>query len=173
MFRRHTENRQTALLSSPSTPALAPSPISGDLPVCQRPLVQTRAARVHIVFSSILLSHVMRAGLYEGKEFIPVTKRLSWFFLLVIAVYILVFYVFELYDIKEKFLKLRALLTITLAVSSAAAMLSGLFYFFPEYGLGRMVLAIHMPIAVIGLFFWRLSFLRTLHKERRPLRQVM
>ena len=41
-----------------------------------------------------------------------------------------------------------------------------LFYFFPTHRLGRVVLTFYVPIAVLGLFFWRLYFFKALHERR-------
>jgi len=119
-----------------------------------------------IIFSALLLSYFFRLGVYEGKELWVVGERLSWITLPVIFINILVFYVFELYKIEKRFLKLRCLLTITLAVSLAFGILIAFFYFFPEYRLGRVVLTTYIPIVASGLFFWRLSFFKILQKER-------
>lgn len=119
-----------------------------------------------IIFSAILISYFFRVGIYEQKELMLIGERLSWTIFPVMIIHILVFYVFELYNIGKRFLRLRGFLTITLAVLLAAALLAGLFYFFPKYKLGRVVLTTYVPIVVLGLFFWRLSFFKALNKER-------
>jgi len=119
-----------------------------------------------IIFSAILISYFFRVGIYEQKELMLIGERLSWTIFPVMIIHILVFYVFELYNIEKRFFGLRGLLTISLAVGLAAGFLTGLFYFLPTYRLGRVVLASYLPIAVVGVFFWRLSFFRALNKER-------
>lgn len=81
-----------------------------------------------MIFSAILLSYFFRVGIYEGREIWLVGERLSWIIFPVIVIHILVFYVFELYNIRKRFLKVRGFLAISLAVFLVAGLITGLFY---------------------------------------------
>lgn len=120
-----------------------------------------------IIFSAILLSYSLRVALYEGKEIFLVRERLSGIIFVMVAIHILVFYIFELYNIEKSSLKIRGFLSIFLAVGLAVGLLIGLFYFFPKYKMGRVVLTIYIPLVVLGIFFWRLSFFQSLPKGTR------
>jgi len=118
-----------------------------------------------IIFTAILLSYSFRIGIYEQKELLLIGERLSWLVFPAVIIQIMTFYVFELYNIEKRFLKLRGFLTIILSVGLAVGLLTGLSYFFPRYKLGRVVLAAYIPIVVFGLFFWRLSYFKAIHKK--------
>jgi len=118
-----------------------------------------------ITFLAILISYIFKIRFYEGRELSLVGERLSAMIFPIIIIHNLVFYVFELYNIRKKFLKVRGFLTITLAVVLAAGLLSGLFYFFPKHRLGRVVLTVYIPIAILGIFFWRWLFFEILHNQ--------
>jgi exopolysaccharide biosynthesis polyprenyl glycosylphosphotransferase len=140
------------------------SPFTNPIKKKQYLLITVDAA---VIFSAIVISYVFRVKFYEGRELLLVGERLSWVILPMIIIHILVFYVFELYEIRKRLYKVRAFLTITLAVVLAAGVLSGLFYLFPKYKFGRVVLITYVPTAILGIAFWRLLFSKILHNQIR------
>ena len=104
-----------------------------------------------LVLGAFLLSYALRVVLYEGESLLRVPGRLSWLVILGIGLHLTSFYIFGLYDRQVQ--ANRKLLCINAFVSAAIASIGiGLLSFaFPEYQIGRILLATHFVLLVVGL----------------------
>ena len=120
-----------------------------------------------IVVGALVCSYFFRIIIYEGGYISEVSSRLSWLLLMAVLVHIGTLYIFELYNLEVKRSDNKIFLLITIAVFTATGMLAFLSYLDPHNKFGRVVLAIHLPVAVVFLFLWRKLFFR-LSQESLP-----
>jgi exopolysaccharide biosynthesis polyprenyl glycosylphosphotransferase len=95
-----------------------------------------------------------------------------------LGLYLLSFFVFNLYDLNEKFRKDRGLITITLAVFVAAVVTASLLFFSVpskehRFAIGRTVFLTHIPMVWAGTFLWRSLYLNSLLIARHSRRLAL
>lgn len=118
-----------------------------------------------IVFFAILLSYVLRVRVIEGQSIYLVKDRLTWLILPVILIHILFYYIFDLYNLDKKFRGLSYFLNVCFSVILAVSLIAVVFYFWPEYRFGRVVLTLQIFILIFALYLWRFVFIHTIQKE--------
>jgi FlaA1/EpsC-like NDP-sugar epimerase len=123
-----------------------------------------------VVLGAILLAYTVRFTL-EGTPLSTIQQRMTWMIPAMVAVHLLAFYVFELYDLGKRFPTGRGGLAVLGAVVASWGELSILSFLFPGYKLGRVVLALYVSVAAPAAFLWRKWFFgHLLHlSERRNL----
>ncbi|MFB0534686.1 MAG: sugar transferase [Anaerolineae bacterium] len=115
------------------------------------------AGDVLIVLGAILLAYTVRFTL-EGIPLSTVRQRMTWMIPAMVAVQLLTFYVFELYDLGKRFTTGRDGLAVLGGVLVSWSGLSILSFLFPDYKLGRVVLALYVSLAAPAAFLWRKWF---------------
>ena len=111
-----------------------------------------------IIICAFVCSYFVRITILEGGYTSDLFSRFSWLVLMAVLLHVGTLYVFELYNLEVKRSDNKVLLLITVAVFTATGMLALLSYLDPQNKLGRVVLAVHLPITVVLLFFWRKLF---------------
>ncbi len=121
-----------------------------------------------IIFSAIFISYVIRLKYFEGRNLSFLGERLHFIIIPVIILYILIFYIFDLYNIERKFSNLIDIFNIAISVIISVLLITAYFYFFPKYRFGRVVLISHSIIIIIFLFFWRVINSRLTLRATKP-----
>jgi sugar transferase (PEP-CTERM system associated) len=120
-----------------------------------------------IVVCALVCSYAFRIFIYEGGDIFELFTRLSWLILIAAMLHLGALYIFELYNLEVKRSDNKLLLLITTSVLTAAGMLAIFSYLDPQNKLGRVVLAVHLPVTVVFLYSWRKLFFR-LSKQTVP-----
>ncbi len=89
------------------------------------------------------------------------------------AVYALVFFVGQLYDVESRREEMRSILYIGALVVVANLLIFMMFYFLPEYRIARRVMAIQAPIAILLIAFWRRIYLLVMRRLMPPRRVLV
>lgn len=110
---------------------------------------------VFLVFVSIILSYVIKFYLEGSLSLNIILSRLDFWVILVVGLHIFSIYLFDLYNQENFYNKVRLSIFITLSVLFAGILISGIFYFFPKYVLGRKVFLIHILMTSFLLIGWR------------------
>lgn len=110
-----------------------------------------------IVLGAILLAYTVRFTL-EGTPLTTIRQRMTWMILAMVAVHLLTFYVFELYDLSWRFTTGRSGLAVLGGVLISWSGLSILSFLFPDYKFGRVVLALYVSLVTPAVFLWRKWF---------------
>jgi exopolysaccharide biosynthesis polyprenyl glycosylphosphotransferase len=105
-----------------------------------------------------LLAYATRIVIYEGRDLSALGGRLSWLVVIAVAAHWVTFYLFELYNLQAKRTGVALLTQIILSVLIATGIISIASYLLPAYKLGRLVLSLHVPVMVLVIFSWRLSY---------------
>jgi exopolysaccharide biosynthesis polyprenyl glycosylphosphotransferase len=113
-----------------------------------------------IVIFALLCSYAFRIVIYEGGYIFELSSRFSWLILLAALLHLGALYIFELYNLEEKRSDNKLLLLIITSVLTAAGMLAIFSYLDPQNKLGRVVLAVHLPVTIVFLYLWRKLFFR-------------
>jgi exopolysaccharide biosynthesis polyprenyl glycosylphosphotransferase len=121
---------------------------------------------VLIVLSAFSLAYLFRIIIYEGGSVYAFWERISWLVPVGVVLHILVFYVFELYDIEYKKPDAKLLLWLILSVSLATCIIAMTSYIFPKHKMGRVLVSIHVPEVVVSVFLWRMLFFSLISKDR-------
>ena len=82
-----------------------------------------------------------------------------------VFLHILIFYIFELYDIETKKPDAKLFLWLILSVALATCLIVVTSYIFPEHRMGRVLVSVHVPVMVIIVFLWRKLFFSQISKE--------
>lgn len=113
------------------------------------------AGDVVIITAVFCFSYIFRIVVYEGNSIFIFFSRISTLLPFAILFHVLIFYVFELYELKTRKSHFITLIWIVASVTLATLSISFLFYLFPDYRIGRVIMAIHVPFLIIFIYFWR------------------
>jgi exopolysaccharide biosynthesis polyprenyl glycosylphosphotransferase len=111
-----------------------------------------------IVICALVFSYSLRIVIYEKGHISELSSRLSWLIFIAALLHLGALYIFELYNLEVKRSDNKLLLLIIMSVLSAAGMLAIFSYLDPGNKLGRVILAIHLPVTVVFLYLWRKLF---------------
>lgn len=129
---------------------------------------------IAIVLLALSLSYTLRVSL--GLS--PPTSISTWLFrpwvLSVVLIHLVLFFVFNLYDLDPSHRRTQWLVWITFAVI-AAVLASSLVLFLVAARpiVGRVVLFVSIPFSITGIFIWRLCFFRYLLQAEQRRRLVL
>lgn len=82
-------------------------------------------------------------------------QRANLFFFYAIFSHVSFLYVYGLYSVARPYTQVRLFAYVVFALVTSTAMLMVLQFFVPGYWMGRVVLAVHLPISVAAIFLWR------------------
>jgi len=120
---------------------------------------------VLIVLTAFSLAYVFRISVYEGGSLSTFFPRVSWLMPIAVLLHIMVFYIFELYNIETRRSDTGLLLWLVFSVLVATFLIMLVSYAFPAERMGRVLMSMHVPVLIITAFFWRKLFLLLLQKE--------
>ncbi len=115
------------------------------------------SAEAVIVYGSVLLALYLRLGSW-GAQY-QLDERNAWFKIgLAAIVCIIALYFYDLYDFTVMGNRRELMLRLVQALGIAWALLALLFYFIPDLLIGRGVSVISLPLVLVILLAWRVSF---------------
>jgi exopolysaccharide biosynthesis polyprenyl glycosylphosphotransferase len=121
-----------------------------------------------VVFLAICGAYIFRIGFYEGNpiEALFLVERLTLLAPAAVAAHLVFFYIFELYDpAMPREVNLKTVIWITLAVIGATSVIVLLVFLFPHHGMGRVLLATHIPLTIALISAWRWVFVKSLPEQ--------
>jgi exopolysaccharide biosynthesis polyprenyl glycosylphosphotransferase len=123
------------------------------------------AGDVLLVLTAFSLAYVFRISVYEGGSLGALLPRVSWLMPLAVFLHIVVFYVFELYNIEVRKADASLFVWLLFSVALATCLIVLASYAFPEERMGRVLIGVHVPVLIITIFFWRKLFFSLVQKE--------
>ncbi len=131
--------------------------------VFQAPVVRRQMAMAVIdsllVFLAIIMAYAFRLAFVVGAPLedirIEITGRMTWFVACAIVIHLLVFYVFQLYELKREYLGGRLFVLACAAVVVGALVLSVVVFIFPFVQFGRIVMVTHVLLTIVLVYGWR------------------
>lgn len=111
-----------------------------------------------IVFFAFNIAYAFRISVYEGQSLTVFFERVSALIPLAVLVHIIVFYIFELYELEFPIESRNQFLWIVFSVMLATMLIVFLLYLFPQHYMGRVVMAMHIGLLVSLMYLWRKSF---------------
>lgn len=118
------------------------------------------AGDIVFVFVSFLFAVSTKVGLSSTITFEIWFRQSTWMFVLLL-IYPLVFYIFELYDEKRWYNATRLLVYISAAAVTATVLMAMLSYLIsPSMFAGRIILALHALNSTLLIFCWRQCYAR-------------
>ena len=108
------------------------------------------AFAVHLAVN-LRLTHVNVFSRYTGATFF------------VVLIYLLSFFVFDLYSLRLKFTSASYLSRFLFAILAGSALMTTVFYFLPKWRFGRGILVLTIVVATFLLYGWRLLFQMLFH----------
>jgi len=112
-----------------------------------------------LIFLAVLFSYFTKFYFtsYDNLELIREKIFLIFF---VIGVHLIIFYIFDLYNVRSRFEGAKNTFLVFVAVLISATVLSIIFYLIPNYKVGRVVLTIHVFLTFSFIYFWRIIFVK-------------
>ena len=110
---------------------------------------------VLLIFSVFYCSYLFRIYIYEGQSLSIFWERLSGLLPLAVLIHILIFYIFELYDIETQRPDAKQFLRIILSVFLATGIIILALYIFPHHKIGRVLISFHVLLLIFTIFLWR------------------
>jgi len=111
-----------------------------------------------IIFAVFVFAYAFRVVVFEGGSLGAISGRFSWFIIVAVFLHLVTLYIFEQYNIELKRPMVNLFVWLTISVLLSVAFIAILFYIFPGAKLGRVIVFVHIPLAVFGLFIWRILF---------------
>jgi exopolysaccharide biosynthesis polyprenyl glycosylphosphotransferase len=112
-----------------------------------------------IVLGALAVAYLARVFLLGQPLDVALDRLAGPWAAMVVTVHLLALFVFDQYSMSGRFLKGRRLTSISLAVLSATAVCAVLRFFITSGpAIGRMVLALAVPLIVAGAFLWRAAW---------------
>lgn len=121
-----------------------------------------------VVFVLALSSAVLLRAQLSGQSPGEIVARMGFTWPVVLmTIYLLSLFVFNLYDLSEPFRSVRGLVTITLAVLCASIVGASLLFFVvgprgSRFVIGRTIFLVQAPLVLLGAFLWRHFFFNSL-----------
>jgi exopolysaccharide biosynthesis polyprenyl glycosylphosphotransferase len=122
----------------------------------QRQQILLAAGDLAILVLSFLLAFFV-ARFAEFNIFF-VLDRYTGGSLIYFTVYMLVFYVGQLYEFDERYRETRSFLHICLLVGAAFVIIATLYYVIPFWRIARKVMAMQAPMVAVGIYLWRSGY---------------
>lgn len=123
---------------------------------------------IALIYLAFILAPVVRFRVFFVDLFQPF-REVG----LVMTVYLVCYYVADLYSFESRFIYSRYIYRFFAATAIAAAITILLFFFFPKFSLGRGIFVVHALLIAVLTYLWRLifeaAFKRFLSKEKRIL----
>ena len=91
-----------------------------------------------IVLTAFSMAYLFRILIYEGGSLFEFWARLSWLVPIGVLIHIILFYIFELYDIEHKRPDAKLFLWLILSVLLATFLITTTSYLFPKYKMGNI-----------------------------------
>ncbi len=110
---------------------------------------------VFLIYFALFLSPPIRFGILTFDLMQPLY---SWGEIFILGIYILTFYLADLYDINIRFKSLRYLLRLLVALYIASAFVMVVFFFIPALTPGRGVFLVSVGLIGLLTYSWRLVF---------------
>jgi len=126
-----------------------------------------------IIFAVFVFAYAFRIVVFEGDSFDAIFGRFSWFIIIAVFIHLVMLYIFEQYNIELKRPMVNLLVWLTISVLLSVAFIAILFYIFPGAKLGRVIVFVHIPLAVFALFVWRIFFNKVLLEKSQKNKLVM
>jgi len=111
-----------------------------------------------IIFAAFFMAYFFRIVIYEAGNVSEFSNRLSWLLPLGVLLHILVFYIFELYDVESRKPDAKLFLWLMISVILATSLIVMASYIFPKHKMGRVLVSVHVPVVVTSIFLWRKFF---------------
>jgi len=108
-----------------------------------------------LILASFVLSMALRVTLYEGKELVEITERFNYMYAVLLAVHLLFFYIFGLYDSSTNRSLGQIVIYSSLSVLASLLVVAVLFYLANERNVGRVVFFLHFLVLVGLVVSWR------------------
>ena len=119
-----------------------------------------------MVFLVFYGSYLFRIVVYEGKDVSFFWQRMSGLVPLAVLIHLIVFYIFELYDIKIQKVDGKQFLRIILSVLLATGIIVLSAYVFPhQKKIGRVLISFHMILLILAIYLWRKLYFSSLSAE--------
>jgi exopolysaccharide biosynthesis polyprenyl glycosylphosphotransferase len=108
----------------------------------------------------LVVSFLMAFVIAWSARFDPffVLERYTGGSLIYFAIYLLVFYVGQLYEFDEQYKESRSFFNICLLVGAAFVIIATLYYVTPNWRIARRVMAIQAPMVAVSIYFWRRGY---------------
>lgn len=122
-----------------------------------------------VVVLAFAIGLAVRAALIN-ESFIALARRFDFLGLAAVTLLLqlIVFFVFNLYDLNVQFRRGRGLVTAAFATLVTVGISAALFFFAGRFIIGRTVLLLYVPVVTLGAVLWRLFFFnRLLLVERK------
>lgn len=111
---------------------------------------------VVIVFAVFYCSYLFRIIIYESQSLDIFWERLSGLVPLAVFIHVILFYIFELYDIETQKPDAKQFLRVILSVLLATGIIILASYIFPQHKkIGRVLISFHMLLLIFTIFLWR------------------
>jgi len=121
------------------------------------------AGDAFIVLSALSLAYLFRIIIYEGGSVSAFAERVSLLMPIAVFLHVIVFYIFELYDIETRKSDARLFLWSTLSVLLATCLIVLASYAFPTQRMGRILVSIHVLLLIAAIYLWRRLFFSFIH----------
>lgn len=110
-----------------------------------------------VIMAAIFLSYFIRVYISTGQPSLElVVNKLSYWHLFIVAAHLMSLYIFDLYDSVRLISPFKTAIKIIISIFCTAALISGIFFFFPKYIFGRQILIYHILLLSGLLILWRL-----------------
>ena len=120
---------------------------------------------------SIVISYLIRDYINQEPHIMHMMqKRFNAWLILVLFLHWFTLYSMGQYSLIRLISPLRSSITVIISVWLAGLFISGVFFFSPKYIIGRQVLVMHLGVASMSLFLWRLLFSNLLLLKSKPKR---
>lgn len=121
-----------------------------------------------LIYLAFIFAPVVRFGVFF-IDFVHPFREVG----LVMAIYLVCYYVADLYSFESRFIYSRYIYRFFVATAIAAAITIVFFFFFPKLSSGRGIFVVHALLIAVFTYLWRLifeaAFKRFLSKEKRIL----
>jgi exopolysaccharide biosynthesis polyprenyl glycosylphosphotransferase len=111
-----------------------------------------------IVLCAFSLAYLFRIAVYEGRSIAIFTERISLLMPMAVLLHVIVFYIFELYDIETRKSDAKLFLWLTLSVLAATSLIVITSYAFPAHRMGRVLVGAHVVFVIGAVYAWRRLF---------------
>jgi exopolysaccharide biosynthesis polyprenyl glycosylphosphotransferase len=124
---------------------------------------------IALILASFLVSMAIRVVLYEGGHLQEIADRFNYMYAVLVAVHLLYFYIFGMYDSSAGDSRVKILLSASVAVLASLLTIAILFYLLNVKNVGRVIFFLHFGILLALILAWRTAFSWVAAKTKRKI----